>query len=559
MVSAQTENLSLDELRESAKAHHAAKNYPQAYVEYRAILAMDPDLISAWENLGRCAIALNRGPEAADIFFQIAKAQPEKIIHRKLLCHALSVSMPGEIKADIVSAALEPDNVYHDWVYPHWIAYVRTLNLDVYSFNDALLLRGLALFRCADVHFERFAKSTRSEFLKQALSDPSALKSSRPFLAALADQCFYSDYVYSVTKAETQDLETLRARLTDLNEEQLLVYACYAPLHSLPFLRHLTPSATFASVYRDQVINPLREAQIRSSISPRFPLADAVSKEVRAQYEDHPYPRWKLANLPTLKHDLPKLPQNILIAGCGTGRQVAHAAQIFPDSQITAIDLSTASLAHAIRQGEDLGYNARVTYHQMDLLDLPRLNEKFDHIICSGVLHHMKDPLAGWASLKSVATPDAVMKIALYSEIARQDIVALRNVIAQKGYAPDEEGMRACRDDLMAAPDWDDTSLVGSSVDFYNLSTCRDLLFHVQEHRFTLPRLEKALEQLDLQFLGFEFVNPRIPAMYAEKYPADSYKRDLQNWHAFETANPRIFDGMYQFQACLSRIDKQTQ
>ena len=29
--------------------------------------------------------------------------------------------------------------------------------------------------------------------------------------------------------------------------------------------------------------------------------------------------------------------------------------------------------------------------------------------------------------------------------------------------------------------------------DFYNMSDCRDLLFHVQEHRFNLPQIKKIL------------------------------------------------------------------
>ena len=40
--------------------------------------------------------------------------------------------------------------------------------------------------------------------------------------------------------------------------------------------------------------------------------------------------------------------------------------------------------------------------------------------------------------------------------------------------------------------------------DFYSTSECRDLLFHVQEHRMTLPQIKAFLAAQDLQFLGFE-------------------------------------------------------
>ncbi len=71
---------------------------------------------------------------------------------------------------------------------------------------------------------------------------------------------------------------------------------------------------------------------------------------------------------------------------------------------------------------------------------------------------------------------------------------------------------------------------------FFTASECRDLLFHVQEHRFTLPQIEAALETLGLDFLGFEFPGAK-PAALAS----------LADWHRFEAENPETFAGMYEF------------
>ena len=43
--------------------------------------------------------------------------------------------------------------------------------------------------------------------------------------------------------------------------------------------------------------------------------------------------------------------------------------------------------------------------------------------------------------------------------------------------------------------------------DFYSMSECRDLLFHVQEHQFTIPQIEATLQELRLEFLGFEIAD----------------------------------------------------
>ena len=42
------------------------------------------------------------------------------------------------------------------------------------------------------------------------------------------------------------------------------------------------------------------------------------------------------------------------------------------------------------------------------------------------------------------------------------------------------------------------------SPDFYSTSGVRDLLFHVKEHRFTIPKIKKIMKKLNIKFLGFE-------------------------------------------------------
>ena len=85
-----------------------------------------------------------------------------------------------------------------------------------------------------------------------------------------------------------------------------------------------------------------------------------------------------------------------------------------------------------------------------------------------------------------------------------------------------------------------------SSPDFYSLSACRDLLFHVQEHRFTLPQIEMALNDFGLKFLGFESKQSRIMS-FSEFYPEKDALTSLSLWHQFELKNPDTFSRMYQF------------
>ena len=65
---------------------------------------------------------------------------------------------------------------------------------------------------------------------------------------------------------------------------------------------------------------------------------------------------------------------------------------------MTAFDLSRASLAYGMRMAEQMGAG-NIEYLEADILDLDRMDQMFDVVECTGVLHHMADPMAGWSAL----------------------------------------------------------------------------------------------------------------------------------------------------------------
>ena len=81
--------------------------------------------------------------------------------------------------------------------------------------------------------------------------------------------------------------------------------------------------------------------------------------------------------------------------------------------------------------------------------------------------------------------------------------------------------------------------------DFYTISSARDLMFHVQEHRFNLSQISQMISDFDLEFLGF--TNEKIKNKYSRKFPEDKENIILENWNKFETLEPETFIGMYNF------------
>ena len=181
---------------------------------------------------------------------------------------------------------------------------------------------------------------------------------------------------------------------------------------------------------------------------------------------------------------------------------------------------------------------------QADILDLGKLNKQFDIIESAGVLHHMENPMAGWKVLTDCLKPGGLMSIGLYSELARQDIVKIRDEIRELGIGSSDNEIKAFRNMIMTSDKDHHISALGFS-DFYCLSELKDLLFHVQEHRFTIPQIQDYLDKLGLTFCGFE--TKEIVSHFSDKNKSKEDLYNLDKWQAYEEANPRAFGAMYQF------------
>src|SRR4029078_895337 len=159
-----------------------------------------------------------------------------------------------------------------------------------------------------------------------------------------------------------------------------------------------------------------------------------------------------------------------------------------------------------------------------------------DFIDASGVLHHLSDPIAGWRQLLGLLRPGGLMRVVLCSAWGRADIVAARRFIAERGFDSTAAGIRRCRQELLATP----LRILTRFSDFFSTSACRDLLFHVQEHRLTIAQIREFLDGHKLAFIGFE-LDPVTLRDYAARYPDDRSATNLECWDAFERQRPETF------------------
>jgi len=432
--------------------------------------------------------------------------------------------------------------------------------------NVPLLIKLMEVFLIPDLELENVLKDIRSAILLN-ISDIKHNPETITFQTALSLQCFLNEYLYNQTDIEVEalkDLETLvEKQLTNGQQPSPTELAClasYKPLHEYSWLHLLTMPIELESLHHRQILEPEKEKQLRSTIPILQEIKNEVSCKVREQYEQNPYPRWvnlglspisksisthtqelnlRISNLGIDEVDSPQ----ILIAGCGTGEHSIATASNYKNCNVLGIDLSLSSLTYAKRKTEELGFS-NIEYMQADILDLTALDRKFDIIESGGVLHHMDDPMAGWKVLTDCLKTGGLMRIGLYSESARKYIVQIRDEIEQSNIESSHDAMKSFRNKIVNSEEEHHKWIVMSS-DFYSMSTFRDLLFHVQEHRFTIPQIEVSLTQLGLAFCGFE--HPTIVQKFQSRNPTENALYDLEKWDNFEKENPREFAGMYQF------------
>ena len=459
-----------------------------------------------------------------------------------------------------------------------WEKVARAAPQELRAFcGDWLLLGSLEKIALSDFSNEAFFTGLRRGLLDLALADvrEPALDSLAAGVAVLlACQCFLNEYVWDQGEEETARVYRYLAKVESGtagggNDLQLGVIGCYMPLHQHAGLARwgmdnlAKAGPALGRLLQTQVAQPLAEAAIAPGLAELAPIKDRTSQAVRTQYEENPYPRWlsipRTTPLPYIEQILrdiaPYHPSlqvmtqapDILVAGSGTGSHALSYARAFSDARITAIDLSSASLAYAVRKAQELDVR-NVHFLRGDILDLDVLGRQFDVISSVGVLHHMAEPEAGLQALLRRLRPDGYLLLGLYSELARRDIVSIRSEIEAQGLPATPEGIRACRAWMRRQPGEKFTRLMKEASDFYSTSMVRDLLFHVQEHRYTVPQLRDMLARHQLEFMGMAtHQQPHIKALYRQSYPQDEEMLDLGRWDALEMEHPHLFRGMYQF------------
>lgn len=452
----------------------------EAIPYFERAVTLRPDFSAAYEDLGRAqaaagnlklaisvaarALELSETAQNKSFFAQCIRtarfiADDGRI--RKLLLRAVSEAWdrPRELTGACISM-IKLNSAVKDGVSRATKAWPQRLPIkELFGTAGATALVDDALLCCllesdpiTDVGLERLLSNLRYAVLAsaaEAANESAYDEKLLNFYCAVARQCFINDYVYAIADAENEQALELREKL----EQALaagapcpvlwpIAVGAYFPLHAIANAKTLldrsSPPCVDALLIQ-QVKEPAEERQIAATIPVLTKIDAEVSRAVRQQYEESPYPRWVIPGPPgppiVLDDRQPHKNFDVLVAGCGTGLSAVEFARQTPRARVTAIDLSLANLSFARRMAQKFGVT-NLQFGQADLLELGSTGRQFDYIDSSGVLHHLADPWAGWQVLLSLLRPGGVMQVGLYSALARRSVVAARALIAERGYQP---------------------------------------------------------------------------------------------------------------------------
>ncbi|MDH3683273.1 MAG: class I SAM-dependent methyltransferase, partial [Acidimicrobiia bacterium] len=252
-----------------------------------------------------------------------------------------------------------------------------------------------------------------------------------------------------------------------------------------------------------------------------------TSDTVTAFYDEHPYPppvtdlteyaaRWSDGKLRRVEHHRmwPSAPRredpSILVAGCGTSQAAKYALR-YPEGRVVGIDVSQTSIDHTRRLAQRHGLD-NLELQVMPISATADLGASFDHIVCTGVLHHLTDPDAGIGALRDLLTPEGAIYLMVYATYGRTGVYMIQEYCRRLeiGTGPAEIGdlVATLREIPFGHPL---SHLFRDTPDFRQPDALADALLHPRDRSYSVPEVFELLGGAGLQLGRWVRQAPYLP------------------------------------------------
>lgn len=154
---------------------------------------------------------------------------------------------------------------------------------------------------------------------------------------------------------------------------------------------------------------------------------DKITKKVENIYKKYPYPSpstdttqtnelLNLLRIFELESKIKLENKKILDAGSGSGHRITNVAEFYRKCDFLGIDISEKSLeiANKLRSKKNI---QNIKFRKGNLMNSISKTEKFDIILCMGVLHHLSNPSKGITNLMKVLEKEGIVFLYLYGKL----------------------------------------------------------------------------------------------------------------------------------------------
>jgi SAM-dependent methyltransferase len=295
-------------------------------------------------------------------------------------------------------------------------------------------------------------------------------------------------------------------------------------------------------------------------------IASELTDPICEFYTDHPYPppvenldrardEWQDENRHRAEfhlfwpHKKYRADLDILIAGCGTW-QAAKYALCRPAARVTGIDVSTTSLEHTERLRRQYG----LTNLRLELAPIEHvadLDQRFDLIVCTGVLHHLNDPDLGLAALQAALKPDGAIYLMVYAPYGRAGVYLLQDYCRKLGIGTSAAEIADLATVVEALPPNHPLAvLLRGSRDALNADALADALLNPRDRSFSVPQLFNFIDRNGLEFGRWYWQAPYLPqcgsmaqtphAKRLAELPASEQYAAMELWRGLMTTHSLV-------------------
>jgi 2-polyprenyl-3-methyl-5-hydroxy-6-metoxy-1,4-benzoquinol methylase len=487
---------------------------------------------------------------ALEYYILAIYANPDEPLHKQRfldICGSMHFERHDADAEDILLRCLKTPDLDFSNAAPMWssillgnpafAALYGDAKLFEKKFDPAPLLQpcfteGLKKITVHDLAFEDFMRRLRQWLLMGLPGLRGMMPADYIRLAeAVASYCYHGGYIIRVTAAERAKLREISSRVTD--RFFATAFACYDLQGVSPVFE---PGSVMATLQHENEQIRNEPDTINVSYEARWRTVPAHTLKAELFFSARQY---------KLERTFAGLKPELLVAGCGAGRDTIIAAVRYARGKITVLDTCRENIAYTAAKASE--HNVQnVDFKMEDFSILEKLPKAYDIIYVMNALNHQQDPVKVLQSFWNNLKPAGLMKIGLASKMALQKTQAIYQAIQAFNISDSRESILDFRD---RAADFLPEEMLKSFTArpaYYSFPTYRDMFFRPALHQFTLLEIEEILAQLRLRFEGFD-LPASVLRQYAEKFPDDAEMSSLKNWHQFEQEYPETFTGLYRF------------